>query len=470
MPIRFNCPECGAVLDVPTASAGREVTCEACNALIGVPGPQLLDDSDPLSELLAAILPGGDEPATKPHPKEENGKVPPSDKPAAASQPAGSLMEELAAAMGSAPKVKPAAKPAGAPQRPGPPKQEARPPEKPARSVPRAGESPAQKPAEAPEAAPKAAPADKSGAGEVKPHEPPKREVLPAERPSAGAPRAAEVPRHEARPPQKTAVGPTRPAEPPRYVARRPAAGPLRPSGTSVREVSAVRAAASAARQAPHAARPAPVRRASNAGLGVATLLLLACGIAVFFLPWVELLVARVGSPTKAVETGRIVHTYKEMDLILVPTSPASFIINMGGISDAAGGFKSSPSAKKGAEAGPGNPAATEDGKIAGIVLLSSPFVYGVGLVVAVVGAFQILARWRSVAATFGFAICMLGCALVLAGLYFFAPEDQAAGRAATGGLIRLALTPWFYAAALVGVLGFITNVAAIVRQPRTDW
>ncbi|MHC4981675.1 MAG: hypothetical protein ACYTF6_00715 [Planctomycetota bacterium] len=303
-----------------------------------------------------------------------------------------------------------------------------------------------------------------------------KREKPPSEEPKAADESRLGAEERQPSPPERREVSePKAPqAKPPETTAPQEAKRPERPVA---RKAEAVEEASA------YAARPAERRERlvlqrakkappANKGFGAAALLLLAGAVGLFFIPWVDLIVAKVGPADSAAEMGQTTHTYGQLRLIKARVSPASFVVNTGKIIDASKGW--SPSSEKKPAAGEREgtarrPARRGKGESGGGVVVVAPFVYAVGLVVAIVGAFQIFRRWQSLTTVFGFAICLLGLILALIGLEIFHQTDTLdKSLEAGGGLICLIFTPWFYAAFLAGSLGFAFSVLAVARRPRS--
>lgn len=216
------------------------------------------------------------------------------------------------------------------------------------------------------------------------------------------------------------------------------------------------------------AIRPVP----GNKAYGAVTLVLLGAAIALVFVPWADFVVVRVRPAPFPANMGRVIHSYEKLDLIRLKVSPVSFLVKMGKITDALGRRESSSSGQdeEDADGRKASRRSSETGADGGggALLAACPFVYGVGLIVGIVGAFQIFARWRSVPATFGFVICGIACLLAIVGWTVFGtPGAAGRGKQAAVGVASLALTPWLYAALLTGVVGMFTSVLAITRRPR---
>ena len=425
MPIRFNCPKCQQVVDVSTSQAGEEVSCPECGERIAVPKAKP-EVADPLADLVAALTSKGEE------------------KPSSKDQKAG----------------------------PGVARETAKQPQPTAKPAPQAAQAPAARSAQAQQkpAAGEAREIDEAAAhlAELAGASP----AQPQEKHAAQPARPAEKP--AARPAQPQQRPWARPVQPPvRSPARRLAkvagtgpSAPVREAGVRVVEAVEELAAQAAQTAAPRVSRGAAWPAEGSAAFGAATLVLLAAAIALIFTPWLDVLLMRIKPVPLPAGPGRVVRTYKDLDLIRLKVSPVSFVVNMGKMTDAFEGRDSSSEQKEG-QAGQEKAAArSQVSGAASAMLVAFPFVYGAGLVVAVVGAFQILGRWRSVVASFGFAICIIGCLLAVIAWQTVSTASAVATEATTG-IVDLALTPWFYAAMLAGLLGLVTSILAITRRPR---
>ena len=265
----------------------------------------------------------------------------------------------------------------------------------------------------------------------------------PAEKRPEAKPRPAEAP------PTKEPKAPRAPEE-------------EKPSAAEHKERPAAPSAARPAEQPARVVRVVRHRAPGNAGYGAMALLMLAAAIGAFFVPWTELILARVGAASASSGIGDKIYMRGDLNLMLVKVSPASFIIKMGKYSDATG---QTPQQAGDKPAAAGKSA--EENSLATFLLVDCPFAYGVGLVVGVVGAFQMLTRWRSIPMVFGFLICLIGCIMALLGLALYGSEEMLSkGVQAAEGVVRVVITPWFYAAAVVTVLGLATSTMAMTRRP----
>ena len=163
--------------------------------------------------------------------------------------------------------------------------------------------------------------------------------------------------------------------------------------------------------------------------MGVASLVMIGAVVAFFFLPWIELVVLHL-SPfdmltlnAKALERPKPTPEEEQPE----PRRVVSHRV----VDNGAGGWERVAYDQYGKQIvgplptpapKPVEPLSTSCAASLAIVGMS-PYVYGLGCLMALYGAYSLLSRWRSAAALVGMILCLIGSLLAVGGWWSFSVE-----------------------------------------------
>lgn len=184
--------------------------------------------------------------------------------------------------------------------------------------------------------------------------------------------------------------------------------------------------------------RPPSTARSDRKPYAIASLLLAASTIVLYFVPWYDFMVVKV--------------------------SPVSFVANVGHFVPSRSNADERPRPLARGPARKNIDTKALRRGLCGFMLVTSPFLYTLGLLAVTIGALVILNRWRSGIATLGFLLCSAACLMTLLGWHFL---FMSKGEGALAGLVGTAgfgLTTFFYGACFSSGLGLVTSFITLSK------
>lgn len=227
-----------------------------------------------------------------------------------------------------------------------------------------------------------------------------------------------------------------------------------------------------------HASRPVasalPQRRRSGTPFCIVALCATGTALVLFFAPWLDFFLVRYAPYDMLTFVGKGVPEIGRPKIDATPEPEPRRIALYRSEVNLHGGFDRVPYDQFGKRVrGPLPPPAPapmvrpKSGPILGAFLLgASPIVYGIGVILCLIGGYIMLNHWKSRVLSAGMFVAAMGAASAMAGWALVSSElkDLNAGPLGDALLSKIGITPWCVLALVVTIIGLFASTTAGVR------